>query len=413
MNEFYGPDWATILTLREADQGRRVGSRRLREAETRRAELLGAEELPRLQDAAADPVTDIVPQVPTGSVPLETTPDTGSESPGADTKPLTPRVKAPPTEAPSRPRLTVAAGSPGVYASGQIVALGGKALKPHDASQESYEAYAAKLEKSQEQLTTFGIPLPERVYAGFLAKARLEEETYRIHAHKEPEERRRAQIISLQQDLVMEELNRSGSDPTQELRVEALYGILRDKDVDVDKLRERLVSGNRIDSPVFLTNSRPVNEQYNIGESTPLSGSDAPFRPVPRFPTGELESSVTQLREEVRTLQLDLTQERLRSTEIAKQQAANSGVQTPIPPQLIEIIDKQMETNATMMREHRQESRMQMDAMKDFIAAAKAAPALAAKKKSSVLQVKPEIKWPKLGDDGPGGKEIEIFYERF
>ena len=196
----------------------------------------------------------------------------------------------------------VAAGSPGAYASGQIVTLGGKALKPHDASQESYEAYAAKLEKSQEQLTAFGIPPPERVYDGLLAKARLEEDTYRIHAHEEPDERKRAQIVSLQQELVVEELNRSGDDPAQELRVEALYGILRDKDVDVDKLRERLVSGNRIDSPVFLTNSRPATEQYHIGESTPLSGSDAPLRPVPQFPTGELESSVTQLREEVRTL---------------------------------------------------------------------------------------------------------------
>ena len=27
--------------------------------------------------------------------------------------------------------------------------------------------------------------------------------------------------------------------------------------------------------------------------------------------------------------------------------------------------------------------------------------------------MKPEIIWPKLGDDGPGGKEIEIFYDRF
>ena len=55
----------------------------------------------------------------------------------------------------------------------------------------------AKLEKYQEQLTAFGIPLLERVYAGLLAKARLEEDTYRIHAHEEPNERKRAQIISL------------------------------------------------------------------------------------------------------------------------------------------------------------------------------------------------------------------------
>ena len=262
MNEIYGLDWATLHTLREADEGRRVGARRLREAEARREELLGAPEFPRLQDAPRA-VSDIVPQVSVGSIPLETTPNTESESPEAEARPLTPRSRVPPTEAPPRPSPTGAMGSPGAYASGQIMTLGSKALKPHDASQEGYEACAAKLGKYQEQLTAFGIPLPERVYDGFLAKARLEEETYRIHAHESPSERKRAQIISLQQELIAEELSRSGGDPAQELRVEALYGILRDKDVDVDKLREKLVSGNRIDSLVFLTNSRPAAEQYN------------------------------------------------------------------------------------------------------------------------------------------------------
>ena len=183
MNEFHGPDWATLHTLREADEGRRVGARRLREAETRREELLGAQELPRLQDAPR-PVSDIVPQVSAGSIPLETTPNTESESPEAEAKPLTPRTRVPPTEAPPRPKPTGATGSPGAYLSGQIMTVGGKALKPHDASQESYEAYVAKLGVYQEQLTVFGIPLPERVYEGLLAKARLEQQTYRIHAHE-------------------------------------------------------------------------------------------------------------------------------------------------------------------------------------------------------------------------------------
>ena len=158
--------------------------------------------------------------------------------------------------------------------------LGSEALKPHDASQEGYEAYAAKLGKYQEQLTAFGIPLPERVYDGLLAKARLEEETYRIYAHERPSERKRAQIITLQQELIAEELSRSGDDPEQELRVEALYGILRDKDVDVDKLRDKLVSGGRIDSPVLLADSRPAAEHYDIGESTPMSGEELVRRVV-------------------------------------------------------------------------------------------------------------------------------------
>ena len=35
------------------------------------------------------------------------------------------------------------------------------------------------------------------------------------------------------------------------------------------------------------------------------------------------------------------------------------------------------------------------------------------KGKGSTIKIEPQVKWPKLGDDGPGGKEIEQFYERF
>ena len=109
-----------------------------------------------------------------------------------------------------------------------------RALQPHDASRESFEEYAAKLNKYQGQLFAFGIPLPERVFSGLMAKARLEEDSYRLHAHEPPEERRRSQTITLQQELVAEELHRNESDPNQEAKVQALYGILRDQGADVD-----------------------------------------------------------------------------------------------------------------------------------------------------------------------------------
>ena len=181
--------------------------------------------------------------------------------------------------------------------------------------------------------------------------------------------------------------------------------------MDVDKLRERLVAGNRIDSPVFLMHP-PTAEHYDIGEVTPLSGTALELHPVPLFPSKELLAQRDQLKEEVRTLNLDLTQERLRSTEIAKMHAQASGAQTPIPPQFVEMMEKSMETNSAMMRANQENSNKQVEVFKELIQAAQKTPT-AAKKKSSVLQVKPEIKWPKLGDDGPGGKEIEIFYERF
>ena len=30
----------------------------------------------------------------------------------------------------------------------------------------------------------------------------------------------------------------------------------------------------------------------------------------------------------------------------------------------------------------------------------------------STIKVEPRITWPKLGDDGPGGNEVEEFYEK-
>ena len=66
----------------------------------------------------------------------------------------------------------------------------------------------------------------------------------------------------------------------------------------------------------------------------------------------------------MRTLQLDLTQERLRSTEIAKAQATASGNQTPLPPQVFEMFEKQMENSNAMMREAREESRVHIETLK-------------------------------------------------
>ena len=69
MNELYGEDWATLRTLHEADEGRHVSARRLRDAEARREEFLGARgEQPRLQDAAqAQP--EEMPAVATEATP--------------------------------------------------------------------------------------------------------------------------------------------------------------------------------------------------------------------------------------------------------------------------------------------------------------------------------------------------------
>ena len=34
-------------------------------------------------------------------------------------------------------------------------------------------------------------------------------------------------------------------------------------------------------------------------------------------------------------------------------------------------------------------------------------------RKKDTMKLEPKVEWPKLGDDGPGGKEIWIFHERY
>ena len=36
-----------------------------------------------------------------------------------------------------------------------------------------------------------------------------------------------------------------------------------------------------------------------------------------------------------------------------------------------------------------------------------------ARNRNSTIKVEPRITWPTLGDDGPGGREVLDFYERF
>ena len=133
MNELYGEDWVTIRTLQEADEGRHVSARRLREAEARREELLGTRAPPRLQDALpASP--EAMPPVATENTPDSESPDRAEEEP-----PRTPTARAQPTEVPARPRPTgavaspVSSESPGADVSNPTT-IGKKALQPHDAS---------------------------------------------------------------------------------------------------------------------------------------------------------------------------------------------------------------------------------------------------------------------------------------
>ena len=104
------------------------------------------------------------------------------------------------------------------------------------------------------------------------------------------------------------------------------------------------------------------------------------------------ESPAPQSQDRANDLEYQKMQDQLREAqlEIAAQRAAAA---IPASPQLESIMEKQNQ----------------------ILEAALAAPrgSAAPRGGTGVIQVRPEIHWPKLGDDGPGGREVEEFYEKY
>ena len=94
---------------------------------------------------------------------------------------------------------------------------------------------------------------------------------------------------------------------------------------------------------------------------------------------------------------LEQLEERLRRTEaqLAVQGAAGAGVgsvgsATPGPDAIAAVMEKQTELLEKALNRPQENRRT-----------------------NSTIKVEPKVTWPHLGDDGPGGKEVEEFYIKF
>ena len=154
----------------------------------------------------------------------------------------------------------------------------------------------------------------------------------------------------------------------------ALTALLTEKGVDVPSLREKL----------DVLQSPPPGGPRAV----PATGADKTLPgSVPRTPDQfriDTEGAVSPA--EARQNQAELEHMKERMTGLELQLAAQKALsQTTTPVDFAQVVTKQTELLERVLDKP--------------------------KSHASTIKVEPRVQWPKLGDDGPGGKEVEEFYE--
>ena len=273
---------------------------------------------------------------------------------------------------------------------GTPITLRQKIFKDYSPETELLETYVARIQRQAAALTTLGEPLEEGHLEAVLAKAQIE---LRLFEEAPGNPARQARILA--REYVFELLEITGTE-AQAGRLYTLEAMLAARGENVEDIKTKAAAGQ----PVAITPVQAAPSPLVLGPKRGSAPSLEPAAPAgfQKFnifgqgadtPTGrppvdaELEKIRRQLRE--RTSQLENKELELAAHLLGS--GLPSGAQTP-NPQFADIL------------------KQQADILEKLTTKPKHTP-------SSTIRVEPKVQWPRLGDDGPGGKEVLEFYEKF
>jgi len=365
MVSLYGEDWAMQLAAAEdAPEG----------ATSEQSFATAQASGPSLAPAAAAGAPREQAAVVTAK--LDDSPGSGNGPGAAASEPRTPaRVKSPGSGA-------ATPGSWDSQAPGSPSTLTGRVLRGFHPDLESYDHYANRVKKQAAALVALEAALPAGALDELLVTA-----SYQQRMHVEARDDRPKQISLLRREYVMERIDPDGS-MDQQVRIAALESLLRDRGFDIESLKHSVGSmgqGNAGPTVPVGGAGTPALPPSGVPSLVPAADAGAPSQPAAlRIFTGGGGTPVdgTQLQE------MEKMKERIRLMELeqaAQRAVSASGAQSPF--NLADVVDKQ---NILLERVLTQK-----------------------KPPGSTIRVEPKVFWPKLGDDGPGGKEVEEFYDKF
>ena len=257
----------------------------------------------------------------------------------------------------------------------------------YDSKRESLDVFAARLEKQARCLEGLGQPLGPEILGMLKAKATLDNALQSDPAVSGVAD----EVRILKGEYACEMCDIDGSSE-QSYKLLALESLLMERNQDVVQLKTRIVSGADLATPPAQT-GQPKSKAAVASPTPRLLGRPLEFKihgqrtaggegtPVNQ-PGSGTESAVLQSFEDrlkkaemglaAKTLELEQKKENTVGDVLAKQSA-----------DFTQILTKLME-KAEGPRHH-----------------------------ASTIRVEPKVIWPKLGDDGAGGREVEKFYESY
>ncbi len=258
--------------------------------------------------------------------------------------------------------------------------LGRVILEEYDPRKEEVEKYKSRIFRQSQALGVLGQPLAEGMLDMLLTRADIEFELY-----SETEDRPR-QVRVLERMFAFELLSIDGT-VEQARRLNAMETMLESRGISTMELRQKVALGVDVArTPVHEATLSPTMPPMPLG-AAPCLGPGAPA--VPHFPIHGTGMATPRVDPEI-AAQFAQMEERLRKqeAELAATRLLASKPQTPPPTGIVELIESQQKLVQAVLDKPKQETR-------------------------STIRVEPKVYWPKLGDDGPGGKEVEEFYDKF
>ena len=228
-------------------------------------------------------------------------------------------------------------------------------MKTFDPTKDTIDLYTIRLGKQVAALKALGEEIPQTTIDQLIEIAK-----YRIKLWaecKRPEE----SVRYLKKEFYFEVNEDSDS-----LKLKALELLLKELGQDPAQIKQQVNDGKR------LTPSPPAR----TAEFAQRDGAES-----------VRSQDVTDLETKLKQVEIELVQMKLLKEEQKGNIADNK--------ELINALREGFAENATMMR----------DAIGDSKEAQK--------RPMSTIKVEPKFRWPSLGDENTGGKDVEIFYERF
>ena len=370
MLELYGTEWSIQLASMEEEATAAVA-----EAQPSR---------PSLEPAAGGPSASVAPPQPTGGAGTPepaslVTPRRTEVSPGSGELPRT--GAAGPGSGLASPVPSWSSGNPGTPKR-----LTHAVVQAYNPEKEVLEKYIERITRQARALELLQEPLGAGILEALKSKA-----AYELRIYEEAKGDFDRQLRLLKREYAFELLDVDGSE-AQAGRVSALETMLEARGINTAELRGLVIAG----AEVAPTPQRPT------AAAMPTTGGLASsetrqLQLGPRYPevaqfqihgTGDATpvyhdsmavGQIAALEERLRNKEVELAAHKLHS-------AASIGATPPI--QLAEVLEKQTELLRAVIDRPKNQP-------------------------GSTIRVEPKVYWPRLGDDGPGGTEVEEFYDKF